>query len=1747
MTILGRRNRSASSSRAVAAQKRERQQLAQRRALWGEALESRQLMAGDVMPSLTRSPYFNIAQPQDVNVDGRISAMDALAIINELNLNGARTLSTNTGAGEGGANDQPFFVDVNNDNRLSAMDALAVINSLNSAGEAGPPLVRYTVQPVAIGTNDPITTIPKGGYYELRVLVEDLGQLTYMSQTRPATLPASSSTALGVFTSFFDVLWGDTTKTDVQVNESQHFEITGSPTTGTTTPPDPSTFTLSLMDGTLKTTAPITFASNRLATAANIQNALNTTLGAGSVEVTHDPSGNTNRWRIRFLNRLSNQDVPEMTANISQLNGTGLGTSVTETLKGVPSNAAAYLDATLPRVVNDIDGFPINTPLYYTGQRTSGSRMSTGINDVGGTGPSASPFPGVDPSEILRVRMNATDATAAGMPLNFNVSIANVLSGLETGLYGFSNPVTADRVEVVTSTLVITEKLSAGDDTATTTEGSTTPINIIVTTNDVNVAPTPNTTKSVVSVDMTGAVGTAVVLNSTTIRYTPPGGTFNGVDTFRYVVTDQAGNTDIGTVRVTITPVNNAPVITVPGAQGFNEDTSRTFSSGNGNAITVADADIGAGVLTFTLSVGAGNGNLTLSGTTGLTNVTGNGTSSISVQGNLTNLNNALEGLVYTPVGDANGTKTLTLTANDGSSTRTSTVALNIAAVNDAPTVTLGGVLGAPQNTIEGDSLVFSSTTNRVITIGDVDAGAANVVVTLSVPNALNKINVGAASGVTIGTNNTNSVTLTGTLSAINAALASPGFTYTTFVGFGNNTETLTITVNDQGNTGSGGALPGSATVSIVVAPTIRPRASNDTATVVEDSSVTIDVLANDIVTLPERPTVKPILLGTYPQTTTAGGTLDRDENGTIGDFTDDRIVYTPPLNFNGNDSFTYDMNDTDGTGANATGSVSIVVREMNDAPVANNDTLADIAEDSGSLNIAIGTLTGNDTTGPANESAQTLTISPTFTNVVGGTVILSLGNAVFTPTLNYNGPAGFDYTITDNGTTAGVADPKSSTARVSFNITNVNDAPTAGSDTLGSIPEGSAAQTISIASLLANDSTGPADENGQMLTLTNVTAGAGGTVSISGTDVIFTPNTDFNGTATFSYTITDDGTSNGAADPKTATGTVSIPVSAVNDAPVAVNDTISTGEGQQINISVLANDSDVDASPTFVSQPGVVSPTTTITIITPPTNGTAVVVGNQVQYTPNAFYNGPDSFVYQLTDNDPTTPGSLQSGLATVSISVVEKNDAPVAVGDSATTAEDTPVSIDVFANDSDPDTANTLWSFVPVTQPANGTISFNTTTRQVEYTPAANYNGPDSFTYKVNDGSSIAPTNLDSNVVTVNITVTEVNDAPTANNDPSGVVPFTVIKDVARDFNITTEILANDSKGPANESSQTLTLDSFQAATANGTITRSGNTLTYTPNPGYVGLDSFTYTISDNGNTNGVADPKTSTATILVDVKNFIPTTVSGVVYIDADNDGVFDTGEKTISGVDVTLAGTSDLSGSITPITVTTGFDGRYAFNNIEPGTYTVTESQPLALTDGKETLGNYATVASNDVIQLTLPFFGNGVSVNNFGERSIDPSQLANSAGLIGELLASSTTNGFVLATDMTGEALWSWTLNGWTNAHSVKVTLDADLSAATLECSDGVSTYTTRIYQNPNDTRNANRFNTDSVAKLARFRVLGYDSSGNYIIRLDGTAEHFYGVGSTLALAPTVMSGGEATSGADYSNSVDAAMMEESWA
>src|SRR5207302_1826073 len=254
-----------------------------------------------------------------------------------------------------------------------------------------------------------------------------------------------------------------------------------------------------------------------------------------------------------------------------------------------------------------------------------------------------------------------------------------------------------------------------------------------------------------------------------------------------------------------------------------------------------------------------------------------------------------------------------------------------------------------------------------------------------------------------------------------------------------------------------------------------------------------------------------------------------------------------------------------------------------------------------------------------------------------------------------------------------------------------------------------------------------------------------------------------------------------------------------VNHAPVANVQSVTTAEDTDVTIALRGSGADVDAL--------------THAMATVPAHGTLTDTAPNVTYTPALNYSGPDSFTFTVKD------ATLVSTAATVSITVTPVNDPPVANAQSVTTAEDTATAITLTGSDVDGDAL----TYAVATQPAHGTLTG--TAPNMTYTPAANYNGPDSFTFKANDGT------VDSSAATVSITITAVNDAPVANDQA-----VTTNEDTAKAIVLTASDVDGDPLTYA-----------IVAAPTHGALSGSAPTVTYTPAANYNGPDSFTFTAKD------------------------------------------------------------------------------------------------------------------------------------------------------------------------------------------------------------------------------------------------------------------------------------------------------------
>ena len=278
---------------------------------------------------------------------------------------------------------------------------------------------------------------------------------------------------------------------------------------------------------------------------------------------------------------------------------------------------------------------------------------------------------------------------------------------------------------------------------------------------------------------------------------------------------------------------------------------------------------------------------------------------------------------------------------------------------------------------------------------------------------------------------------------------------------------------------------------------------------------------------------------------------------------------------------------------------------------------------------------------------------------------------------------------------------------------------------------------------------------------------------------------------------------------------------------PVAGDDTAITPVDTPIDIPVLANDTD----------DGVLDPAT-VTVGTAPTNGTTTVDGGTgiITYTPNPGFSGTDSFTYTVAD----TVGFV-SNEATVTVTT--GNGTPVAVNDGYSADEGATLTIaapGVLSNDSDPN--NDPLTAVLNTMPAHGTLTLQPD-GSLTYTPNPGFSGTDSFTYQADDGQTL------SNVATVTLSI---NGRPVAGDDTATTTEGTAVG---------IAVLANDTDdGALNPATVTVGM-----LPANGTTTVESGTgvITYTPNSGFSGTDSFTYTVADTMGL--VSNAATVTITVL------------------------------------------------------------------------------------------------------------------------------------------------------------------------------------------------------------------------------------------------------------------------------------------
>ncbi len=590
------------------------------------------------------------------------------------------------------------------------------------------------------------------------------------------------------------------------------------------------------------------------------------------------------------------------------------------------------------------------------------------------------------------------------------------------------------------------------------------------------------------------------------------------------------------------------------------------------------------------------------------------------------------------------------------------------------------------------------------------------------------------------------------------------------------------------------------------------PVANNDAYSLSEDSPLSVAVpgiLSNDT-----DDDLDP--LTAVKVTSPSHGSLAFNTNGSF--------TYTPYANWNGADSFTYKV--SDGKLYSNTATVTFTILPVNDKPVATNDTFVTYEDTSRTFDAPGVLINDSDVDGNPLTAIQ-------LSDPANGAVTFSAdGSFTYLGNPNFNGTNSFTYKVND-----GTED--SSAATVTIQVNPVNDPPQAGADSY--ITDEDTPLTVGAPGVLANDH----DIDGDPLTPIKVSNPLHGSLVFHADgSFVYTPSKNWNGSDSFAYYLNDGSGNSGVVK-------VDLTVTPVNDAPVVTSSSYTTNEDTPITSAapgLLANAVDVD------------NDTLSVTKLSAPLNGSLVLnADGSFVYTPDANYHGGDSFTYSAND------GTVDSDIASVTITVKSVNDVPVAIDDSLVTDEDSTLTVSapgVLQNDTDVD-GNSITA-VKVTNPAHGSLTLNSN-GSLTYKPAANYFGADSFTYKAKDG--VGP----SNIATVTVTVNPVNDAPFAVNDKFNVDQDLVLTVAAPG------LLANDTDLDGDALSALLTVNPTHG---NINLNPDGSFI-YTPDSGFYGTDGFSYAANDS-----VAGSAAALVTITVDRLNLPPVAEGESYSVDEDH---------------------------------------------------------------------------------------------------------------------------------------------------------------------------------------------------------------------------------------------------------------------
>ena len=1099
---------------------------------------------------------------------------------------------------------------------------------------------------------------------------------------------------------------------------------------------------------------------------------------------------------------------------------------------------------------------------------------------------------------------------------------ADTLSVLSTDSNGLSD---SDNLTITVNP--INDAPVAIASSATTAEDTS--VNGTASSTDVDIGDTA-------SYSLVGAVGgathgTATMNSDGTWTYSPVAN-YNGGDSFTYKVVDAAGASSAAVISITVTPVNDAPVNTLPAAQSVSEDTNLPISG-----LSVHDVD--GNLSTVRLTVLHGGVTVDLAGGASISSGA-NGAATLTLSGSETQINAALATLVYRGAQDWNGADTLSVLSTDSNGlTDSDNLSITVVAVNDAP------VALADSATTDEDTPVSGTASSTDADLGDsatyslvgASGGAAHGTVSINSAGAwtfspatdyhgsdtftFKVVDAAGASSTAIVTITINSVNDpvekvvgglldTGASTPEDTALPIPldslvydrdldpisvsaisvghgsisynagtaTFLYTPSLNY-NGPDTLSFTAND-GTVSSSFNLP--ITVSPVNDAPVAAAASRSTP---NDTALSASVSASDVDIATNADTLTYSLVSgpVKADGVTATGSLTLNSNGTY--------TFTPAAGFDYDVDglVTFVFRATDSGGLSSTATVTIFVGSGNSAPVT--------ADDSGSINedtTLVDAVTGTDI--DANPLTYAVVAGPSH-----GSIAFNVnGSFSYIPALNYNGADSFTFKAND-----GQLDSNISTYNIT--VSAVNDAPT--------FTGGSPQSVVVLEDHVLTGSSPVTDVDGDPLSVSVKTNGVNGTVVVTNAATgtwTFTPNANYRGSDVFTLTASDG--HGGTVDQVIYVG-----VTSVNDAPNAGPDNfVELNEDATYTFAYadFHNPGKFDASFNFYGpyfndvndRPMIAGGTyldadnpLSVIITSLPTagslrfNGSSVTLGQEItmadiasgklSFTPGANQNGNAYSVwgYTMRDDGGTANGGVDTDPSptTMTMKVAAVNDAPTVSAQSIIVLEDGSFNGSTVAADVDIATNGDSLTFSIGSAAAHGVVNItNALTGTWTYAPTANYNGADSFVITITDSSGAAATQL------VSVAVTSVNDAP-AGTDKT----LTLLEDGSYTFSASDFGFTDLQDSPAN-SIQSVVIGSLPASgnlTLNGSAVTAGleipvaslGNLVWTPAADFNGSLGFNFQVRDNGGTSngGVnLDPSANTITFSVTAVNDVPVFTAG-----------------------------------------------------------------------------------------------------------------------------------------------------------------------------------------------------------------------------------------------------------------------------